>query len=49
MRLSTKAGTQTIAAADIGRVQWQKPDSSLTGALIGGAIGADPWRLLADR
>ena len=50
VRLSIKAGTRTIAAADIGRVQWEKPDSSLTGVLIGGAIGAIPgvYWLIAD-
>jgi hypothetical protein len=39
-----------VAAADIGRIQWQKSDSSLTGILIGAGIGAIPgiYWLIAD-
>jgi hypothetical protein len=41
---------RTVAAADIGRIQWQKPDSPLTGILLGAGIGAIPgiYWLIAD-
>jgi hypothetical protein len=40
----------SIAAADVRRIQWQRPDSPLTGMLIGAAIGAVPgiYWLIAD-
>lgn len=50
VRLNVATDARTIAVADIGRIQWQKPDSSLTGTLIGAAIGAIPgiYWLIAD-
>lgn len=50
VRLNVANDTRTIAVADISRIQSQKPDSSLTGVLIGGAIGAIPgiYWLIAD-
>jgi len=50
VRLNIANDTRTIAATNIGRIQWQKPDSPLTGVLIGGAIGAIPgiYWLIAD-
>jgi hypothetical protein len=32
----------TVSAGDVRRVQWQQPDSPLTGVIIGAAIGAIP-------
>jgi hypothetical protein len=39
-----------VAAADIRRIEWEKPDSPLTGMLIGAGIGAIPgmYWLIAD-
>jgi hypothetical protein len=36
------ADARSVAAADIRRIQWQPPDSPLTGVLIGAGIGAIP-------
>jgi len=40
----------TVSAGDVRRIQWQQPDSPLTGVLIGAAIGAIPgiYWLAAD-
>jgi len=50
VRLNLKAQTRTISVADVRRIQKQVPDSSLNGALIGGAVGALPgiYWLIAD-
>lgn len=37
----------TVSAGDVRRIQWQQPDSPLTGVLIGGRDRCDPWNLLA--
>jgi hypothetical protein len=41
---------RSVATADVRRLQWQQPDSPLTGVLIGAAIGATPgiYWLIAD-
>jgi hypothetical protein len=40
----------TVPAADVRRVDWQRPDSALNGILIGAAAGATPglYWLFAD-
>lgn len=50
VRVSVKSGVRRVMAADVRRVQWQRPDSVLNGALIGAAIGAIPgiYYLIAD-
>ncbi len=50
VQLNLKADTRTIPAASVRRIQRQRPDSSLNGVLIGGAIGAIPgiYWLAAD-
>lgn len=50
VRVRLKAEVRTVAAADVRRIQWQKPDSAFTGVLIGGAVGAIPgiYWLVAD-
>jgi hypothetical protein len=41
---------RTVSAGDVRRIQWQQPDSPLTGVLIGAGIGAIPgiYWLVAD-
>lgn len=50
VQLSVGAVSRTVAAADISRIQWQKPDSALNGVLVGAGIGAIPgiYWLIAD-
>ena len=50
VQLYVGADLRTVAAADIGRIQWQKPDSPLTGILLGAGVGAIPgiYWLIAD-
>ncbi len=45
-----KADVRRVPAAEVRRIQWQRRDSSLTGVLIGAAIGAVPgiYWLVAD-
>ena len=37
-----RGDTRSVAAADVRRIQWRRPDSPLTGVLIGAAVGAAP-------
>ena len=50
VELKVRGATRQIPIADIRRIQWRRPDSPLTGVLIGAAIGAVPgvYWLLAD-
>ena len=50
VRVMFKADVRTVAASDVRRIQYQQPDSPLTGVLIGGAVGAIPgiYWLVAD-
>jgi hypothetical protein len=50
VELTAKSDRRAIAGAEISLIQWQKPDSVLTGVVIGAAIGAIPgvYWLLAD-
>jgi hypothetical protein len=50
VQLNVKAEARGVAAADVRRIQWQRPDSPLTGVLIGAAVGAFPgiYWLVAD-
>ena len=50
VQLYVGADLRTVTASDIGRIQWQKPDSLLNGLLIGAAVGAIPgiYWLIAD-
>jgi outer membrane lipoprotein SlyB len=42
VQVYVRRGVRSVAAADVRRIQWQQPDSPITGALIGAAIGAIP-------
>jgi hypothetical protein len=42
VHVKVRAGVRGVAAADVRRIQWQQPDSPLTGALIGAGVGAIP-------
>jgi hypothetical protein len=50
VQLKVRAEVRSVATTDVRRVQWQQPDSPLTGVLIGAAIGAAPgiYWLIAD-
>jgi hypothetical protein len=50
VQVRVKGGLRSIDAANIRRIQWQQPDSPLTGVLIGAGIGAIPgvYWLIAD-
>jgi hypothetical protein len=50
VEVNARAGVRSVAAAEIRRIEWQQPDSPLTGVLIGAAIGAVPgvYWLIAD-
>lgn len=50
VQLKVRAEVRSVATADVRRIQWQQPDSPLTGLLIGAAIGATPgiYWLIAD-
>jgi hypothetical protein len=50
IQVRVKTDLRMVAAASIRRIQWQQPDSALTGVLIGAAIGAVPgiYWLIAD-
>lgn len=50
IRLVVGQQDASIAAPDVQRVVWEKPDSSLNGLLIGAAVGAIPgiYYLIAD-
>jgi hypothetical protein len=42
MQVKVRADLREIAAADVRRIEWQRPDSFLTGVVIGAAVGAIP-------
>ena len=42
VQVSVKGALRRLAAADVQRIHWRKPDSPLTGVLIGAGIGAIP-------
>lgn len=42
MRIRVRAEIRSVATSDILRIQWQQPDSLLSGVLIGAGIGAIP-------
>jgi len=42
VHVKVRADVRSVAAADVRRIQWQQPDSPLTGVLIGTAVGAIP-------
>ena len=42
VQVRVRTDVRTVPAADVRRIQWQRPDSPLTGVLIGAAIGAVP-------
>ena len=50
VQLKVRSEVRSVATADVRRIQWQQPDSPLTGVLIGAAIGATPgiYWLIAD-
>jgi hypothetical protein len=50
VQLKVRAEVRSVATTDVRRIQWQQPDSPLTGVLIGAAIGATPgiYWLIAD-
>ena len=50
IQVDLRGAMRSVAAADIRRIQWQRPDSPLTGVLVGAAIGAAPgiYWLIAD-
>jgi hypothetical protein len=50
VQLKVRSEMRSVATADVRRIQWQQPDSPLTGVLIGAAIGATPgiYWLIAD-
>ncbi len=50
VQLKVRSEMRSVATADLRRIQWQQPDSPLTGVLIGAAIGATPgiYWLIAD-
>lgn len=50
VQLKVRSEIRSVATADVRRIQWQQPDSLLTGVLIGAAIGATPgiYWLIAD-
>src|SRR5262245_45588239 len=42
VELNVNNRVHSIASAEVRRIQWQRPDSPLTGILIGAGIGATP-------
>lgn len=42
VQVKVRADVRSVAAAEVRRIQWQQPDSPLTGVLIGAAVGAIP-------
>ena len=50
IQVKVKDDVRHVAAADVSRIQWQQPDSALTGVLIGAGVGAIPgiYWLIAD-
>ena len=50
VEVKIKADVRRFAATEVRRIQWQQPDSPLTGVLIGAAVGAIPgiYWLAAD-
>jgi hypothetical protein len=42
VQVRARTDERSVPAAEIRRIQWQRPDSPLTGVLIGAAIGAVP-------
>ena len=50
VQVKVSAGLRSVASAEVHRIQWQQPDSPLTGVLIGAAVGAIPgvYWLIAD-
>ena len=50
VELKTEGDVRSFAATEVRRIQWQQPDSQLTGVLIGAAVGAIPgiYWLAAD-
>jgi len=42
LQVQVRDGVRSIAAAEVRRIQWQQPDSPLTGVLLGAAAGAIP-------
>jgi hypothetical protein len=50
VQLFVGTDVRSVAATDVRRIQWQQPDSPLTGVLVGAGIGAIPgiYWLVAD-
>jgi hypothetical protein len=50
VQMDVKGDLRTISTPSVRRIQWQKPDSLVNGALIGAAVGAAPglYWLAAD-
>jgi hypothetical protein len=42
VQINVEGHTRSLIAHDIRRIQWQRPDSPITGVLIGAAVGAVP-------
>jgi hypothetical protein len=42
VEIDVGSAVRRVAAGNVARVQWRRPDSALNGALIGAAIGAAP-------
>jgi hypothetical protein len=42
VKVKARAEVRSVSTAEVRRIQWQQPDSPLTGVLIGAAIGAIP-------
>jgi len=42
VQVQARDGVRSIAAAEVRRIQWQQPDSPLTGVLLGAGVGAIP-------
>ncbi len=42
VQVDVKGHLRTISTTNVRRIQWQKPDSPVNGALIGAAVGAAP-------
>lgn len=51
VEVKIKADVRRFAATEVRRIQWQQPDSPLTGVLLGAAVGAIPgiYWLAADQ
>jgi hypothetical protein len=50
VQVRVRTGLRRVPAANVRRIQWQQPDSPLTGVLIGAGVGAIPgiYWLIAD-